>query len=174
MSYNKNMSNLGRPTKTSMAGGNSTHTVTPASKAKSTHQEILTKAIEKAIAGGWKLESEYVSDGYLRRTEPRFMIVSEAMPFYADDYYWLIFNRGFAKSLWPEVPYYELACPKCDGRYNLWDKERAKEWGPSPKYCNADGARLKKVTKGTTSPWWYHLRQMVIAEDPIAYLGEHI
>lgn len=67
----------------------------------------------------------------------------------------IIFNHEFAKGLWGEEtheaqlpldPYDAEDCPKCKGTW--WD---------TPHYC-----------------WQYHLQQMVVAEDPIKYLEEHL
>lgn len=95
-----------------------------------THQEILTKAIEKAIDGGWNgLPGRPAEDllTWVEGTDYRF-----------------IFDHDFAKALWGDS-----------------DDER-------------------KVIIGQTDwrkwplQWQYHLQQMVIADDPIAYLGDNI
>lgn len=58
----------------------------------------------------------------------------------------MLFNHDFAKALWPEV---------IDGveykAYLLNEPKRTKRW-----------------------IWQHHLQQMVIADDPIKYLGEHL
>ena len=88
------------------------------------NQEILTKAIQKAIAAGWKPKS------WSRDTIRSFMID------YKPEQY--IFNHDFAKALWGE----EIPNPE---RYDI-----------------------------EQTAWSYHLQQMVIAEDAIKYLGEHL
>lgn len=109
-----------------------------------TNQEILQKAIQKAIAGGWSdynsLESlklisttantitlegwvEYVEEGQIDESKTEITF----------NYKELIYNHDFAKSLWG----YE------------------------------SGMFLDPPV------WQQHLKQMVIADDPIKYLGEH-
>lgn len=129
------------------------------------NQEILEKAIQKAIDGGW-------SPGWLDRRP----VVSWGVQ-YATDYddgegvmvfgyhaksnasTWffplkeLIFNHDFAKALWG------------DGTNNI--------------KVNDDGTLSPidptKPTKFTTLlDYKDHLQQMVIAEDPIKYLGENL
>lgn len=99
------------------------------------NQEILTKAITQAIAGGWitnllvypyEVESNFVTIHYLE----------EDADMHA---YEIIFNRGFAKALWGDKPIIE-----------------------------------KPPIEIRVSKWQYHLQQMVVAEDPIAYLGANI
>lgn len=115
-----------------------------------TNQQILTKAIEKAIDGWWKpfsfeIESIEYREGSLERNmvinihasdgDIRIMYNLEA----------IIFNHDFAKALWGENP---------------------KTWVHS---------EYSKISDSHYINWWqYHLQQMVIADDPIAYLGEHL
>lgn len=92
-----------------------------------TNQEILTKAIEKAVAGGWKDPYAKYDDNFrLNRYQ-------------ADDYR-IIFNHDFAKTLWGETQ-----TTLQSGYYHF----------------PGDG-------------WKFHLQRMVIADDPIEYLGRHI
>ncbi len=103
-----------------------------------THEQILTKAIEKANAHGFDLQiyhKDLASTWY-------------GLPVS----YSLIFNHDFAKALWGD----EMTC--------LLDGERMDVEAP----CNEHGF------KHPTDYWQYHLMQMVVSEDPIAYLGEHL
>ncbi len=112
-----------------------------------TNQEILEKAISKAIATGWKpgnplydyrllpdakgvlFPAQFVIAGYDKANQQqlRIDIPNWETLCYSRD-------RGFAKALWPEPPERRLGTPI----------------------------------------WKMKLQQMVIANDPIAYLGEHI
>lgn len=85
------------------------------------NQEILEKAIQKAIDGGWH--------GCCSTTK---RIIMHNEPFS------IIFNHDFAKAL----------------------------WGKEDRQFRSIG--------GWTQAWKYHLQQMVIAEEPIKYLGENI
>ena len=90
-------------------------------------KEILTKAIEKAVTGGW----DYNDKDYN----------VEAINFFDNEQYSfeaIIFNHDFAKALWgekPNTPYLKAA---------------------------------------SYIPWKYHLRRMVLANDPIKYLGANL
>jgi hypothetical protein len=129
-----------------------------------THQEILTKAIEKAIAGGWKwhstkhnrkfLRTGYYLDGVGIWFEELELVDTEGVPaemVMGIDTYKTIFNHDFARALWGEGTEF-----KRDTKHELWSYD------------------------GTYSPdfegetWQYHLQQMVIADDPIKYLGDHL
>lgn len=105
-----------------------------------TNKEILEKAIQKAIDGGWdytdfetfmwnedasvkKKAQEIAEEALYRGDERQYFNVND-----------LIFNHDFAKALWPN-----------------------------------------KVHDGLERELWKgHLQNMVIAEDPIKYLGENI
>lgn len=92
-------------------------------------QQILEKAIQKAIDGGWK---------NIRYAKPT---VEELVD--TEAYYGCIFNHQFAKALWGE--------------------EHIKR------------TLAKNVDWIDTQPAWrMHLQQMVIADDPIQYLGNNL
>lgn len=76
--------------------------------------DILSQAIKKATANGWKYD-EYYDGGY---------------PYY------MLWQHGFAKALWGEEHY--------------------------------DDDEHEPVN------WAYHLQQMVLAKDPIEYLGKNL
>ena len=107
--------------------------------AELSNQQILEKAIQKAIDGGW--EAAGLNTPYARKNYSIQDIVDhftdEATEYSPAD---IIFNHQFAKAFFGEEPYYRF-----------------------------DGDTLD-----TPKQWQYHLQQMVIAEDPIKYLGENI
>lgn len=121
-----------------------------------TNQEILTKAIQKAIAGGWnplnfrdELDKRYkeikvLSIDYYDSAILMFYEIGKGSYVYRGDVrigesdYDIIFNHDFAKALWGE-----------DVEHHLYKDV----WIPE---------------------WQYHLQNMVIDEDPIRYLGENI
>lgn len=115
-----------------------------------TNQEILEKAIAKAIDGG------YIPDGITNITSIRPTIRNgqawvrffnnEGQEVIQDSEH-VIFNHDFAKALWG-------------------DEEHGTEDYYSPKHNDCSGAEWLKT-------WEYHLKQMVIAEDPIKYLGDN-
>lgn len=91
--------------------------------------EILTKAIEKAIAGGWVPSDKGVFE----------LFVESVRYLYGYDF---IYRHDFAKALWGET----------------WPSQNNNEDTSAP----------------ALTPWQHLLQQMVIADDPIQYLGEHI
>jgi hypothetical protein len=96
-------------------------------------QEILTKAIEKAIANGWEPSTKTMYGfEYAKYGDGR--VVVRVM----DDLYMgmYIFSHDFARALWGE-----------------WTMAGRNDGLPH---------------------WKFHLQNMVIAEDPIKYLGEHL
>lgn len=114
-----------------------------------TNQEILEKAIQKAIDGGWRpVDKEFewrVIDPL--NTAPYLSVlfaVVDTSSFDGDNVASkkftineVIFNHDFARSLWSDRPEFEV---------NLVD----------------------------IPAWQYHLQMMVVEPNPIAYLGEHM
>lgn len=105
-----------------------------------TNQEILIKAIQKAVEGGCKSAGGLSMQGWL-----------VAVRDYPDEvaFFQLIFNHDFAKALWGDNP---------------------KIWESNDSYLDNDDSS----DNGFIWNWQYHLQQMVIADDPIKYLGEHL
>jgi len=93
-------------------------------KEKPTNQQILEKAIQKAIDNGWEHEKITTwRDGY---GVQKFKSLERLKEFDVEN---IIFSSQFAKALWQDPDY------------------------------------------GT---WHHHLQQMVIADDPIKYLGDYL
>ncbi len=91
------------------------------------NEQILTKAIEKAIASGWPMINQFY-----------YMVAMDE-----DRYKAVIFNHDFAKALWGT----ELYGFKCE-------------------HCG--------LVSSFEPAWKVRLQQMVIADDPIDYLGKHL
>lgn len=119
-----------------------------------TNQEILTKAISKAIDGGWRPKASQFKPGGL--INPRVSgshddTLGAAWSMEARyDVIWMsyrdvIFNHNFAKALWGE-----------------------------PEPASVPGLYTNGYGKVTTIGWQYHLQQIVVSENPIEYLGENI
>jgi hypothetical protein len=112
-----------------------------------TDAEVLEACIRKAIEGGFDMRKaigrRYKNDSFQLHIEPRHIKWSE----YEDGaslIYWLIFNHDFAKALWVKTTKHRCICQTPE--------------------CHC-GSKQEE--------WQYHLQQMVIAEDPIAYLKDH-
>lgn len=99
-----------------------------------TDQEILTKAIEKAMANGFSipLVRDITPELYMR------WLIQGV------NSYQLIYNHDFAKALWGE------------------------------EIVTIDPQRNNQYIIAKSYRWHYHLQQMVIADDPIEYLGKNI
>jgi hypothetical protein len=130
-----------------------------------TDQQILTKAIEKAIAGGWKWARE--DDP---APTPKAVLNQFRLPVEANDgdgfrhrvaWETLVYSPPFAQALWPAGT-------------------EEKRWIPEQEITRyVDGTTYTKrghyrtvFTNGRN--WRYHLQQMVIADDPIKYLGDNV
>lgn len=115
-------------------------------------QQILETAIRKAIDGGWKFAGSNndativckYRDDYFAH-DPYFEI-DWHMPTAPSELsvFDIIFNHDFAKALWGEGEKFA--------------------WGNGPKEEEA----------WYTDGWRGHLQQMVIADDPIKYLGDNL
>lgn len=109
--------------------------------------EILEKAIQKAIDGGWSVASlntksdfSFMPSIHTHRVEAFEM---EHAPTVND----VIFSHDFAKALWGDTP--------------LHDTDYINDDDVADAY---EGLPVFK----------FHLSRMVISEDPIKYLGENI
>ena len=116
------------------------------------NKEILEKAIQKAIDSGFNPGPSYSTfDTETHQTqvmEPKEYLLYQLLK---DITFRMafIFNHDFAKALWGEVV--------------------------TTENYTGQGPDLSPATYIIPKPaWQYHLQQMVIAEDPIKYLGENI
>ncbi|HSX00041.1 MAG TPA: hypothetical protein VLH38_03325 [Patescibacteria group bacterium] len=123
-----------------------------------TNQQILTQAIQKAIDGEWTRRGvtdegkmHFGDKGVLvdwLRGGREYMSIGD-----------LMLDHAFAKALWGEGK----ICIRCKG-YETMPEKRPGD--VEHKMFQHDYVYLPS--------WQYHLQQMVVAEDPIKYLGEHL
>jgi len=123
------------------------------------NKQILEKAIQKAIDGGWSpiksipVKKLYSITDFLKDSMVLNVAYVNGSKELRDRWHvqtiWLIFNHDFAKALW--------------GEKYIWTIQVSR-------------GRDTKVIKSMDmlEDWQYHLQQMVIAEDPIKYLGDNI
>lgn len=127
-----------------------------------TNQDILTKAIEKAIDGGWPIMYQKGASPYFSVMEGiendwttlEVTALHPLEPRFSDTWYVkeFIFNHDFAKSLWPK---------------HDWDNETT--------FCTRCGVSMASTAGYPKTDCFYEmLQQMVIAEDPIKYLGDNL
>ncbi len=112
-----------------------------------TNQEILTKAFEKAIADGW---DEFDIKEF---TLAEFVdgVFNEPREWFG--IFEIVYSHNFAKALWGDKPVIDRRVP-------------------TNPFADEDDHSMDIVI--IKDAWKHHLQQMVIAEDPIRYLGEHI
>jgi len=110
-------------------------------------KDILERSIQKAIDGGWISK---VIPFYTGRGELILKNIKHLEEYSVEH---IIYNHEFAKALWGE--------PKC--------------------ICGANAIGSHSILFGSgihstasIGGWQYHLQQMVIAPNPIEYLGENI
>lgn len=157
-------------------------------------QQILERAIQKTIDGG-------VFDVYTFHSLPisAFHVDAEVGvlgKFISDngeeiDVATVIFNYDFAKALFGEPKdewtggYYWLCKWEPESEsfknreelLNSWidvTGDRIDALTDEDSEVEVDGGYIRKSYKRTNKGWQYHLQQMVIADDPIKYLGEHL
>ena len=104
------------------------------------NQQILTKAIEKAIAGGWTSDDPMFLSADAETAEEYMEVIDKYCfdCFVNERLFNTIFNHDFAKSLFGEYP------------------------TRIPAYSDA------------LENWQFHLQNMVIAPDPIEYIGNFL
>jgi hypothetical protein len=117
-------------------------------------QEILEKAIQKAIDGGWtvgrqiKFEKSMgwvqVGDGPEEPEVTENGVTARMTQLLGETD--ILYDKGFAKALWGDKFF-------------------------TPVIRDDTGTTVGMIKQ---TPWKHHLRQMVIAEDPIKYLGENL
>ncbi len=116
-----------------------------------TNEQILKKAIEKAVKNGFKYEPYIYSDGV-------HSVITEINEIYI--YRQIIFNHDFAKAFWGEEVI--LMCHRCGDEYKFTTEKFEKG-------CTICGTQLYQ-----TANWKNKIQEMVLKEDPIKYLQEFI
>lgn len=145
-----------------------------------TNTEILTKAIQKAIDGGWRplyggdrhwdgfKHIEIVTNADKQPLAARFHQVEDfeayGKPVITLTLYEVFYRHDFARALFGEG--YEPA----DKLFDDKDEYRIGAEGHRHYMTIHD----QKLWDSRRSGWEYHLQQMVIAEDPIKYLGANL
>lgn len=110
-----------------------------------THQEILEKAISKAIEGGYSI---VLAQDFIEIALGNSLKLPEAIT--QSLCYMTIYDKEFAKCIW--------------GDETITIQEDA------IKVVQHEEDEPSTVVIAHTA-WQYHLQQMVIADDPIEYLG---
>lgn len=116
-----------------------------------TNEQILKKAIERAMRNGWDKEK---AENWLSCIEAETYCVDEKGNRNFDENYY-IFSHDFAKAFWGKEKYY-FEYPDND----LW-------------FAQADDpCEYGAYFKGRA--WKYHLQQMVLEKEPLKYLEKFL
>ena len=115
-----------------------------------TNEQILTKAIEKAVKNGWnkeKFEKKNLTSS-----------IEGDIKWWSDCGSWvniIIFSHSFAKAFWGEGN---------------------KDWYCSCDRLNRDHVRSCPMNAENSGLeiWQYHLQQMVLKEKPLGYLAKFL
>jgi hypothetical protein len=122
-------------------------------------KQVLEKAIQKALDNGWL-------DSHKMKSFKNWVIDFDC---YGEEHAWAEIQQDYLKSRWqlPKTVY------KWDtDEQLLYDKSFAKAlWGVNPMWSNDPMGAYNDSPKETN--WQHHLQLMVIADDPIKYLGDN-
>jgi hypothetical protein len=128
-----------------------------------TKLEILEGAILEAIENGFKCN--VLEDGWIYLEKDKCFLHETHFEHNQVDINTIIFSKYFAKCFWGDV----LCCDKFEFGDLYLDKEtrhlKCKNCGSTHE--------LSHPEYGKTS-WQYHLKQMVLEDDPVLYLGQFL
>lgn len=132
-----------------------------------TNREILKAVLEKGINQGYTINQ--VSFDYLMnlvRNKDKYC--QTAVDYYIDEkkYYDTIFSHDFAKAFWGE----ELTIVDEHYKSEIVDKN-IKEIGKAPYSLNDDYIQSWKLE---FPKWKFHLREMILEENPLKYLEKFL
>ena len=130
-----------------------------------TNQQIIEKAIKKAVAAGWDGDEYGIikASAWLEINDGSDIVDTDAVNSMDGRSYDLslrsiLFSHDFAQALWPKDGFAPVTSKAVLGTINHSGRV-------------ATTMRPGRPTKGS---WQYHLQNMVVSEDPIAYLGESL
>lgn len=125
------------------------------------NQDILEKAISKAIENGWEGGKHFRWGGDWMGQPPKLEVVA---PFGADRP-WLKYTTGGVSNESHNYP----------PELMIFDKRFAKAlWGEEGVHGKPLMSNDKGMLIAHLKNWQYHLQQMVIDPNPIEYLGKHL
>lgn len=131
-----------------------------------TNQEILQKAIRKAVDGGWELPQNAYEYIVLKDLRIDLSIVNEdTVGSWKMAYQEIIFNHEFCKALWGKQELWVTVMTMMDS-----DK-KILQASPLDKKVDMDIHDPQRTIN--IEVWRWHIWQMVWSDDPIKYLGEN-
>jgi len=127
------------------------------------NKEILEQAITKAIANGWQPMAEEGVDYKVTECDDiKYYFGDDHGGYSINDIIW---RQEFAKALWGEELHIDKSLAVLPIKTDMALFVVHTEYG-----AGVDG----DVDYKSNPAWQYHLQQMVIADDPIHYLGENL
>ncbi len=130
-----------------------------------TNEQILKKAVEKAVKNG--LDCELGGTGKVVKVFHGKNITAKMLTMFE-----FIFSHDFAKAIWGKETIYKLQCSKCKADYNIWDEKDSELISAS--YCCYDGKKLKRVVDYVSETWQGELRRMVLEPEPLKYIEKFL
>jgi len=113
-------------------------------------EQILKKAIEKAVNNGWKPYQN------------------------AECMFWdckingatnMLFDHEWAKAFWGEETY--IDCPVCKG-----GKDKTRDFLDECDHCHGSQDKYRKVKKDMG--WQYHITRLALSEDRLEYIKDYL
>lgn len=142
------------------------------------NEEILKKAIEKAVEGGWKEGETYLSivNGIKSVTvedvDSRDAEIMQKIIHQHELNRWIpliIFSHDFAKAFFDRVPY--IRGGNRFHRVEVKYDPRMVDTREGLHFLDKDAIEDEE---DLLYPWQYHLQQMVLEKDPIKYLEKFL
>jgi hypothetical protein len=137
-------------------------------------EEILKKAIEKAVKNGWvdNRDDRSKDEGYHHIEKWHW----DRVVAYGD-YIKIIFDHSFAKAFWGEETL--MACPECDKEINFSDREKYYSEYDDGYWCDVCN---KDIEMGQIPihfnilgvKWQYHIQQLALSEDRLEYISRFL
>ena len=134
-----------------------------------TNEQILEKAIEKAVHNGYEPEPKWAL--HLKRwaKDPDSFALCSDECFY----YGIVFSHDFAKAIWGMG----MISSCCEVSISRTTAEIIKMFGKDHEsnmfYCSkCENMIVEEVY--ATNAWQYHLQQMVLEEEPLKYLEKFL
>lgn len=120
------------------------------------NKDILEKTLQRAIDRGWTDTRQFEVSEDARSVTLSMPVNGNGLlrPFVFDTKV-IIYDHAFAKAIWGEET------------EALYAEDVSKVWG------NGDWLLDGDAIVYALPAWKFHLQCMVIADDPVAYLGEH-
>ena len=124
------------------------------------NNRILQRAIKKAVKNGYEIKGDLSLEDIMEVLDKNTNVAPAV-------YYWLIFNRDFAKAFWGE--------DEVDDRGRDFDEAWEEYWEDTEIYLYKEEFELDFGFDIDTQPAWeYHLQQMVLRKNKLRYIEKFL